>query len=339
MMALSSFLRFGSLSLAFALSACGLALDWSPPPDAGDGSYDAASGDGSMGADGGGPRDDAGGPDNCGDGAVDPDEECDDGNDIAGDGCDPRTCTFSCTEDSDCDDGDNCTLDTCDAESHTCAIPVVSVCASPNLCSVFIGCDEYGGCLFDLIDNDGDGWASTDLGECGRDCDDENRDINPGVAEVCDMVDQDCDELIDEGTGMVCGRDADGDGYGSMSVTLISCGSDCPFGYVSDTGDCWDHSGGGYFPTPFDANPAQTRFFDTARGDGTGSYDWNCDGSEELMETWTFSGCVVAGAGCFGGGWDSTVPRCGMSGIYLRCTMLTMGGCSSFAESRTQRCR
>lgn len=48
----------------------------------------------------------------CGDGILDPGEECDDGNDAAGDGCDPG-CTYSCHFDSDCSDGQECSQDEC----------------------------------------------------------------------------------------------------------------------------------------------------------------------------------------------------------------------------------
>ncbi len=67
----------------------------------------------------------------------------------------------------DCGDGDECTSDRCDAAAMT--------------------------CVNDPIDADGDGSF------CGDDCNDDNRDIAPGVMELCDMVDQDCDGSIDEG--------------------------------------------------------------------------------------------------------------------------------------------
>ncbi|MBN1769753.1 MAG: DUF1566 domain-containing protein [Deltaproteobacteria bacterium] len=52
----------------------------------------------------------------CGDGALDDGEECDDGNDVSGDGCEPSTCVFSCHADADCRESpdDPCTTDTCD---------------------------------------------------------------------------------------------------------------------------------------------------------------------------------------------------------------------------------
>jgi len=66
-------------------------------------------------------------------------------------------------------------------------------------------------------DSDGDGY-STEGGDCGAiDCNDTNSNINPGATEVCgDLVDNDCDDSIDE--EIVCGStptctDSDGDGY------------------------------------------------------------------------------------------------------------------------------
>jgi cysteine-rich repeat protein len=58
----------------------------------------------------------------CGNSTLDDGEDCDDGNDVDGDGCD-GDCTFSCTaamEETDCDDGHGCTADTCDTDTHQC---------------------------------------------------------------------------------------------------------------------------------------------------------------------------------------------------------------------------
>ncbi len=59
----------------------------------------------------------------CGDGWTDAvqGEECDDGNDVEGDGCDPPDCYYSCHTGDPCDDGHACTNDECDAvTTHTC---------------------------------------------------------------------------------------------------------------------------------------------------------------------------------------------------------------------------
>lgn len=51
-------------------------------------------------------------PGSCGDGLLDPGEECDDGNTTDGDGCD-GDCTYSCHDATDCDDGLACSIDGC----------------------------------------------------------------------------------------------------------------------------------------------------------------------------------------------------------------------------------
>ncbi len=56
----------------------------------------------------------------CGNGELDGSEECDDGNDASGDGCDDD-CTWSCRENGDCKDEDACNgREWCDVEDHWC---------------------------------------------------------------------------------------------------------------------------------------------------------------------------------------------------------------------------
>jgi len=61
------------------------------------------------------------------------------------------------------------------------------------------------------LDADGDGYKEE---PCGWDCNDANANINPGKAEACNGVDDDCDGVADEGF------DNDGDGY-------TTCNGDC----------------------------------------------------------------------------------------------------------------
>ncbi|PLX86084.1 MAG: hypothetical protein C0618_09670 [Desulfuromonas sp.] len=59
------------------------------------------------------------------------------------------------------------------------------------------------------VDNDGDGFRSN------VDCNDSDAAINPDATEICDGVDNNCDDVIDEGCGDPTCTDNDGDGYGS----------------------------------------------------------------------------------------------------------------------------
>jgi hypothetical protein len=84
----------------------------------------------------------------CGDGYADGagGEECDDGNDAGGDGCD-GDCTYSCHEetgDFECDDGRDCTDEVCDAAAHTC---LISIKPREELCRASAGdCDPEERC-------------------------------------------------------------------------------------------------------------------------------------------------------------------------------------------------
>ncbi|MCX7649733.1 MAG: MopE-related protein, partial [Flavobacteriales bacterium] len=71
-----------------------------------------------------------------------------------------------------------------------------------------------------------------------QDCNDANAAINPLAAEVCNGVDDDCDNLVDEGVLGTWYADADGDTYGNPTNFITSCTP--PSGYVSNAGDCND---------------------------------------------------------------------------------------------------
>ena len=83
-------------------------------------------------------------------------------------------------------------------------------------------------------DNDGDGWYSD------GDCNDGNASINPGAAEVCNEIDDNCNGQTDEGVQNTYYQDADNDTYGNSSVTTQSCTQ--PTGYVTNNTDCNDSS-------------------------------------------------------------------------------------------------
>ncbi|MEL6348332.1 MAG: putative metal-binding motif-containing protein, partial [Myxococcota bacterium] len=73
------------------------------------------------------------------------------------------------------------------------------------------------------------------------DCDDYSAASYPGNAEICDALDNDCDDLIDEPDAEDASTwyaDGDEDGFGDADATTIAC--DRPEGYVSAGTDCND---------------------------------------------------------------------------------------------------
>jgi hypothetical protein len=73
------------------------------------------------------------------------------------------------------------------------------------------------------------------------DCNDHDFLINPAELESCNGIDDNCNSSIDEGVQVVFYSDVDGDGYGDVNVTEMSCTA--PPGYVSDNTDCNDGPG------------------------------------------------------------------------------------------------
>jgi len=71
------------------------------------------------------------------------------------------------------------------------------------------------------------------------DCNDNNAAINPAATEICDGVDNDCDNNIDEGVQTTYYRDQDNDGFGNPAVTQTGCSQ--PTGYVANNTDCDDN--------------------------------------------------------------------------------------------------
>ncbi len=101
-------------------------------------------------------------------------------------------------------------------------------------------------------DGDGDGYgdpsASAEACEApsghvatGGDCDDSDVYANPGLNEVCDGIDNDCDGEVDgeHALGAIPWYpDLDGDGYGDSTATTVDCTA--PSGHVGNSVDCDD---------------------------------------------------------------------------------------------------
>ena len=125
------------------------------------------------------------------------------------------------------------------------------------------------------VDNDGYG-SATDTGmvSCSNpgagyvtnntDCDDAENTVYPGAPEICDGLDNDCANGVDDGlTFITYYEDLDGDNFGSTtSVSLC----EAPLsGYALVDGDCNDNDAG--------VNPNATEITDNG-------IDENCDGTD-----------------------------------------------------------
>jgi len=171
-------------------------------------------------------------------------------------------------------DGDNwCAGEDCDDANAQVNPVAVEICdEADNDCNGLIddqAVDQQ--TWFMDVDNDGYGAAHLSTEACeapaghvadDSDCDDLDPAVNPGATELCDEIDNDCNELIDESgdapsTWFI---DTDGDGYGNSQVSTQSC--EAPAGYVANDSDCDDLAATTY--------PGATETCDEA--------DNNCDG-------------------------------------------------------------
>ena len=179
-----------------------------------------------------------------------------------------------------------------------------------------------------FFDADKDGWGNPTLMirscqpldgyvELGLDCDDRNDAIHPGATEVCDFIDNDCDELIDQEDEVtageddpVCYMDDDADGFGDIDdvgVHTCACGED----ETSVPGDCDDKARNIHPEAAFYGYPT-----------ADGHFDYNCDGTEEPhYDTQGVCELDAAGTACnFTRGWANGTPACGeVSGILTAC--------------------
>jgi hypothetical protein len=96
-------------------------------------------------------------------------------------------------------------------------------------------------------DADGFGDAENSVVDCAAptgyvaddtDCDDSAPQAWPGNEEVCDEIDNDCDDEVDEAVTLTWYQDVDADDYGDNSYTQEACTE--PVGYSGNPGDCDD---------------------------------------------------------------------------------------------------
>ncbi|MFK7928817.1 MAG: putative metal-binding motif-containing protein [Myxococcota bacterium] len=114
-----------------------------------------------------------------------------------------------------------------------------------------------------LVSDDWDQDLAIDARAGGTDCDDTEPSVNPAAVEVCDGLDNDCDDQVDNNAtdASTWFADADGDGFGDPNASVIACVS--PVGHVADNTDCDD---------------AKRSVFPNAREQSDG-IDQDCDGT------------------------------------------------------------
>jgi hypothetical protein len=102
-------------------------------------------------------------------------------------------------------------------------------------------------------DNDGDGFghASTKTVSCTEpagahvqrtgDCDDAKPSVNPEAEEICDGLDNDCDDAVDNDAidASIWFFDRDGDGFGDEGSPVVAC--EAPEQAIAAGGDCNDN--------------------------------------------------------------------------------------------------
>jgi len=129
------------------------------------------------------------------------------------------------------------------------------------------------------VDADGDGSGSA-LGtetDCDApagyvasddDCDDDNDAVNPSATEICDTIDNNCDDVVDTDATDAGSwyPDVDGDSYGDDASVTTAC--DQPTDTIATGGDCDDADA--------DINPGATEYCDGADGDCNGTVDDSC---------------------------------------------------------------
>ena len=134
------------------------------------------------------------------------------------------------------------------------------------------------------FDADGDGFGNIDLrlDTClaappvnyvlnSTDCNDDIASINPDASEICDGIDNNCNNAVDDELSFyIYYRDKDNDSYGTIGEMIESCEASAPEGYSNNDLDCDDNNAS--------INPGQVEIADNG-------IDEDCSGLDLFLET------------------------------------------------------
>ena len=202
----------------------------------------------------------------------------------------------------------------CAPEDPELSSPSIEVCnGKDDDCDQLIDEQDALGCTNYYPDDDEDGWGAQGQAKClcvpddvhflntGKDCDDSTKFVSPSAPEACDLLDNDCDQLIDE--------------EGALG---------CKDWYYDSDGDTWYAPGAGFaclcFPAPQqlwtgklegdcdDGNPKVNPGAAEACDGGDDNCDENADeGCDDDQDGFCDAQLVykaTGGATCFFGGGD-----------------------------------
>ncbi len=160
-----------------------------------------------------------------------------------------------------------------------------------NNCDGTVDEDSAADALTWYADSDSDGYgnASSTTSACSQpsgyvadstDCDDSAAAVSPAATETCDLIDNNCDGMVDEDSAadaLTWYADSDSDGYGDVGSTHAACS--VPAGYTSDSSDCNDSDAS--------ISPSGTEVCDNVDNDCDGTID-ESDATD--VATWYYDG-------------------------------------------------